>query len=243
MDMGYYLSIEALVALVTLTSLEIVLGIDNIVFIAVVAGRLPKEDRNRARLVGLSLAVFTRVMLLLVLMWFMTLTSPLFTLAGHGVSGKDLILLLGGLFLIGKATHEIHLQFIDEHHEDHPGRKRPSFWWVIVQILAIDIIFSLDSVITAVGMARNLGIMVAAILIAVGIMLIFSKVIVNFVNHYPTIRTLALSFLLLVGVMLVAEGTGRSIEKGYLYFAMAFSLFVDLLNLKLIGKPKAVEAH
>ena len=233
--MTEYLTLEALLALLTLTSLEIVLGIDNIVFIAIVAGRLPESLRERARVVGLSLAIFTRILLLLALMWFMHLTAPLFTLLAHPVTGKDIILFLGGLFLLAKATHEIHLQF-NEQEEDAVVRPAKSFSLVIVQILLIDIVFSLDSVITAVGMARALPIMIAAILISVAIMLAFSKYIVKFIHAYPSLKTLALSFLLLVGVMLVAESTGKGIEKGYLYFAMAFSLFVELMNIKLHSK-------
>lgn len=226
-----------LVALLTLTSLEIVLGIDNIVFIAIIAGRLPKELRERARIVGLALAVITRLLLLFTLSWMTSLTSPFFHVLQHGFSGRDLILLGGGLFLIYKATMEIHAKALgkDEHAnlETPSGRKKTSFFSVIVQILIVDMVFSLDSVITAVGMSNNISVMAAAVIAAVIIMLIFSGGIVRYIDRHPTVKMLALSFLLLVGFVLVAEGWGKHIEKGYIYFAMAFSLGVEVLNLRM----------
>jgi predicted tellurium resistance membrane protein TerC len=234
-----FLSVDGLVAFFTLAALEIVLGIDNIIFIAIVAGRLPAHLRERARIVGLSLAVVTRILLLLTLTTIMKLSTPLFHLAGHGFSGRHIILFLGGLFLIAKATHEIHVK-LEEAGEAESEMKKgaSSFWPVILQILLIDIIFSLDSVITAVGMVSNLWIMVAAIIASVIVMLVFSKAIVNFIERHPTIKMLALSFLILVGVLLVAESFGKHIEKGYIYFAMAFSLGVETLNIKLKANKK-----
>jgi predicted tellurium resistance membrane protein TerC len=223
---------ESLIAFLTLTSLETVLGIDNVIFIAIVAGRLPAEQRDKARMLGLTLAVVTRILLLYTLSWMMRLTDDLFFIGSHGVSGKDLILLGGGLFLIAKATHEIHVKLEEGGHSDLERPKSAKFWGVIAQILLIDIIFSLDSVVTAVGMVNNLPIMVTAIIVSIGVMLIFSKTIVSFIERHPTIKMLALSFLILIGVMLVAEGCGKHIEKGYIYFAMAFSLMVETLNIR-----------
>lgn len=232
-------TLEGLVALLTLTSLETVLGIDNIVFIAIVAGRLPAELRDKARVVGLSLAVVTRIMLLLTLSFLMKLTEPLFHVAAHGVSGKDLILLIGGGFLIAKSTHEIHLKLEEVGEERDETKAAGSFLAVLAQILMIDLIFSLDSVITAVGMVNNISIMVTAVILSIGIMLAFSKSIVSFIERHPTVKMLALSFLILIGVLLVAEGCGKHIEKGYVYFAMAFSLAVELLNIKATARRKA----
>ncbi|MCB2193935.1 MAG: TerC family protein, partial [Deltaproteobacteria bacterium] len=213
---------EALVALAALTSLEVVLGIDNVVFIAVLAGRLPASRQATARRLGLSLAMFTRIALLFAISWTLSLTTPLFKMFSHAVSWRDLILLGGGLFLIVKATHEIFAQM--ETHDPHqPKAKAASFWGVIVQIGLLDMIFSLDSVITAVGMARQIWVMVVAIVLAVVIMLIFSGVVSRFIERHPSFRVLALAFLLLVGVMLTAEGMGQHIDRGYIYFAMAFS--------------------
>lgn len=242
------------IALVTLTLLEIVLGIDNIVFIAILSGKLPREQQQRARTTGLSLALITRILLLLSLGWVMSLREPLFRIGpaplpidpvGHatgahlpdpwGISGRDLILILGGLFLMYKSTHEIHEKLEGE--EGHTStRVAPSFSAVIVQILLLDIVFSLDSVITAVGMANQIGVMVAAVIIAVGVMLVYSKKISDFVEHHPTVKMLALSFLLLIGVNLLAEGFDQHIEKGYTYFAMGFAVFVEMLNLKMKSK-------
>jgi predicted tellurium resistance membrane protein TerC len=219
------------VALLTLTVLEIVLGIDNIVFISILAGKLPAAQQARARTLGLALAMFTRVLLLLALAWMVRLTAPLFELLGHGVSGRDLILIGGGLFLVAKSTSEIHHKLEGEDRTEVRGA--PSFRSVIVQILLLDIVFSLDSVITAVGMVDQVGVMIAAVIIAVGVMLVSAGAIGGFVDRHPTIKMLALSFLLLIGVTLIAEGFGQHVAKGYIYFAMGFSVFVELLNLKL----------
>ncbi|MFH1138964.1 MAG: TerC family protein [Pseudomonadota bacterium] len=223
---------ENLIALLTLTVLEIVLGIDNIVFISILTGKLNPSVQQKARRLGLFLAMFMRIGLLLGLSWVMKLTAPLFAALGHEVSGRDLILLGGGLFLIGKSTFEIHDSL--EAPEEPPGRRKTasSFASAIFQIMALDMIFSLDSVITAVGMARRVEIMIAAIVIAVGVMMVFASAVGDFIHKHPTLKMLALSFLLLIGVMLVAEGFGRHIERGYIYFAMGFSLAVELLNMK-----------
>ncbi|MCF8065393.1 MAG: TerC family protein [Desulfarculaceae bacterium] len=233
--MAELFSWEALAALAALTSLEIVLGIDNVVFIAVLAERLPAPRQAPARRLGLALAMLTRIALLFAITWTLSLTTPLFQMLGHVVSWRDVILLGGGLFLIIKATHEIFAQM--ETHDPHqPGVKAVSFWGVITQIALLDMIFSLDSVITAVGMARQLWVMVVAIVLAVAIMLIFAGVVSRFIQRHPSFRVLALAFLLLVGVMLTAEGMGQHIDRGYIYFAMAFSLSVELLNLKIQAK-------
>ena len=230
------------ISLLTLTGLEIVLGIDNVIFISILAGKLPAHQQARARKLGLSLALITRIALLCSLAWMMRLTAPLFELFGHGVSGRDLILLVGGLFLLGKSTHEIHGKLEGE--DGHTtARIAPSFSSVIVQILLLDIVFSLDSVITAVGMANLLGVMIAAVIIAIIVMLIFAGPISAFVDRHPTIKMLALSFLLLIGVTLVADGLGHHIPKGYIYFSMAFSLGVEMLNLRLRAKPQPVSLH
>jgi predicted tellurium resistance membrane protein TerC len=226
------ISFDGLVALTTLTTLEIVLGIDNIVFIAVVAGKLPPELRDRARLIGLSLAIVTRLLLLFLLSWLASLTAPLISVLNKRFSGRDLILLFGGLFLIYKATREIHSRTEGTAEETNQEISGKGFSQVIVQILLIDLIFSLDSVITAVGMTDQILIMSTAVILAVLVMLAFSKFIVDFISRHPTVKMLALSFLLLIGVLLVMEGWGHHIEKGYIYFAMAFSLFVELLNLR-----------
>jgi predicted tellurium resistance membrane protein TerC len=226
---------EGWIALLTLTVLEIVLGIDNIVFISILAGKLRPDQRERARRLGLSLAMIIRILLLLSITWVMGLTAPLFALFGHDVSGRDAILLIGGLFLIGKSTHEIHSNLEgDEGHEG--GRAAASFVSTIVQILLLDIVFSLDSVITAVGMADDVSIMILAVIIAVGVMLVASGAISSFVQRHPTVKMLALSFLLLIGVSLMADGFGQHIEKGYIYFAMGFSVFVEMINLKVRAK-------
>ena len=231
---------ESLIALLTLTVLEIVLGIDNIIFISILSGKLPKEQQNKARLTGLSLAMITRILLLFSIVWIMKLTLPLFTVLGKEISGRDIILVAGGLFLIGKSTFEIHdkLEGVESHKS---GRVVKSFANVIVQILLLDIVFSLDSVITAVGMAQELIIMVLAVIIAIVVMMVSSKGISDFVEKHPTVKMLALSFLLLIGVSLIAEGFQQHIPKGYIYFAMAFSVFVEMLNLKMKVKTKPVE--
>ncbi|MSU49618.1 MAG: TerC family protein [Opitutus sp.] len=236
------------ISLLTLTGLEIVLGIDNVIFIAILAGKLPAEQQETARKLGLSLALITRVMLLMSLTWIMGLTSPLFTLPvmQREISGRDLVLLLGGLFLIWKSVKEVHEKLEENDGHATAGRGRASFASIIAQILILDIVFSLDSVITAVGMADNLGVMIAAVVIALGVMLVFAGSISDFVNRHPTLKMLALSFLILIGVTLVGEGLGQHIPKGYIYFSMAFAFGVEMLNLKLRskqGKPRPVELH
>ena len=227
---------QAWIALLTLTALEIVLGVDNVVFISILSGKLPPETREKARKLGLSLAMLLRILLLLSISWVVQLTDPLFAIAGKEISGRDLILLIGGLFLLWKATHEMH-GTLEGDHGDTSKRVPASFGSVIFQILLLDIVFSLDSVITAVGMADDIGVMITAVVIAVGFMLFFSKAISGFVNKHPTVKMLALSFLLLIGVSLVAEGLGFHIPKGYIYFSMAFSLFVEVMNIRL-RRPK-----
>lgn len=227
-------TLDNFTAFLTLTALEVVLGIDNIVFIAIVAGRLPENQRDRARQIGLTLAIVTRLLLLCSLSWLMGLTGGLIEVAGKSLSGKDLILLLGGLFLIAKSTKEIHHKF--EAVEAKSENLKPevaSFSSIIAQILLIDIIFSLDSVITAVGMVKSLVVMGAAVVVAVIIMLVFSKAIVAFIERHPTVKMLALAFLILIGVLLVAEGFHQEFDRGYVYFAMAFALLVEMLNINL----------
>lgn len=230
---------QSWVALVTLTVLEIVLGIDNIIFISILSGKLPREQQPRARSVGLSLAMLTRIALLFSLTWVMRLTEPLFVLLAQEISGRDLILMFGGLFLVAKSTHEIHNKLEGEEGETSK-RIKPSFASIIVQIMLLDVVFSLDSVITAVGMVGNIAIMVTAIVIAVGFMLVFAGPISDFVHKHPTIKILALAFLLLIGVTLIAEGFHQHISKGYIYFAMAFSVFVEMLNLRFRKKVAPV---
>jgi len=220
------------IALLTLTALEIVLGIDNIIFISILAGKLPPSQQQRARTIGLALAMLTRLALLFSLTWIMQLTKPWFSVLNQEISGRDLILIFGGLFLLAKSTMEIHDKLEGE--EEGNGRRAArSFWSTIVQIMLLDIVFSLDSVITAIGMVDQLAVMVAAVVIAVGFMLVFAGAVSNFVEKHPTIKMLALSFLLLIGLALIGEGFDMHIPKGYIYFAMAFSVFVELLNLKL----------
>lgn len=220
------------IAFTTLTALELVLGIDNVVFISILAGKLPADQQKKARTLGLALAMFTRIALLFSLSWMIRLTAPLFAVLGNEISGRDLILIAGGLFLLGKSTHEIHQKL--EGDEGHASaRVKPSFTSVIVQILLLDVVFSLDSVITAVGMVNEIEIMIAAVVVAIVFMIAFAGPISNFVERRPTVKMLALSFLLLIGMTLVADGLGQHIPKGYIYFAMAFSVFVELLNLKL----------
>jgi len=225
------------VALLTLTALEIVLGIDNIIFISILAGKLPPEQQNRARVVGLGAAMVMRILLLFAISWVIGLTAPLFEVVGMEISGRDLILIGGGLFLLGQSTLEIHGKLEGEEHASGGGARVTSFASVIIQIMLLDIVFSLDSVITAVGMAEDLWVMIAAVVIAVGVMLLSSGFISDFVNRHPTVKILALSFLLLIGTSLVAEGLEFHIPKGYIYFAMAFSVFVEVINLRIRGKP------
>jgi predicted tellurium resistance membrane protein TerC len=219
------------VAFATLTVLEIVLGIDNIVFIAILAGKLPVEQQARARTLGLALAMITRILLLLALAWLVGLTAPLFEIMGQEISGRDLILIAGGLFLVAKSTREVHHKLEGEDRTEF--RRPPSFAGVIIQILLLDIVFSLDSVITAVGMVDEVPVMIAAVIVAVAVMLVSAGRIGRFVEQHPTVKMLALSFLLLIGVTLIAEGFDQHISKGYIYFAMGFSVFVEMLNLRL----------
>jgi predicted tellurium resistance membrane protein TerC len=223
---------EVWIALVTLTALEIVLGIDNIIFISILAGKLPPADRGRARTMGLAAAMVSRIALLFSLTWVMRLTMPLFEAVGRGFSGRDLILVAGGLFLLAKSTHEIHSN-VEEGGAHVDEKRATSFAGVIAQIFVLDIVFSLDSVITAIGMADQLWVMIAAVVVAVVFMMAFSGVISEFVHRHPTIKMLALAFLLMIGLSLVAEGLGQHIPKGYIYFAMAFSVFVEVLNLRV----------
>ena len=231
------------IAFVTLSALEIVLGIDNIIFISILANRLPVEQRARARNLGLGLALLSRLALLFSIVWIMGLTEPLFTVFGNEISGRDIILIVGGLFLIGKAVFELHHKL--EGHEATSGPKKAvaSMGGVLLQILLIDIVFSLDSVITAVGMVDVIGVMVAAMILAVTVMLLSAGPLSRFIERHPTITVLALSFLIVIGVNLVAEGLGQHIPKGYTYFAMAFAVAVEMLNLKVRGQPAPVHLH
>ena len=233
---------QAWVAFLTLLALEIVLGIDNIIFISILAGKLPAEQQTRARYIGLGLALILRVILLFSLSWVIGLTAPLFGVLGQEISGRDLILLLGGLFLLGKATFEIHDSLEGE--EGHASKRvKANFTSVIIQIILLDAVFSLDSVITAVGMVNQIGIMIAAVVVAIGIMMLFAAPVSGFVHKHPTIKMLALSFLLLIGLTLIVEGFDIHIPKGYIYFAMGFSVFVEFLNLRLRKKSVPVNFH
>ena len=234
-----WLSPEILIALATLTFLEIVLGVDNIIFISILSGKLPAEQQQKARRIGLLLAMGTRILLLFSLAWVIRLTAPLFTVIGQEISGRDLILILGGLFLLGKSTHEIHERLEGE--EGHGSAKTAaSFTSVLIQIALLDIVFSLDSVITAVGMVDELWVMVTAVVISVVIMMVAAEPISAFVHRHPTVKMLALSFLLLIGMSLVAEGFDHHIPKGYVYFAMGFSVFVEAINLRVRKKAEPV---
>jgi predicted tellurium resistance membrane protein TerC len=234
---------DAWIGLLTLTFMEIVLGIDNIIFISILAGKLPAEQQARARQTGLALALVIRILLLLTVSWIARLTQPWFTIMGLDISGRDLILLGGGLFLLAKATHEIHVRLEGE--TGHESAKvAPSFNAVIAQILLLDVVFSLDSVITAVGMVEDIMVMIIAVVIAITIMLLSATRISDFVNKHPTVKMLALSFLLLIGFMLMLEGLHQHVPKGYIYFAIGFSVFVEMLNLRMRGKTSApVELH
>lgn len=238
--MAWITSPEAWIALVTLTVLEIVLGIDNIVFISILSEKLPEEQEALGRRIGLIMAMVTRLILLSLIAWLTRLTAPLFEVLGQPISGRDLILMAGGLFLLGKSTFEIHERL--EGVEGHASQKvPPSLTGVIIQIMLLDIVFSLDSVITAVGMADDLAIMIIAVIIAVGIMLFAAGPISDFIDERPTLKILALSFLLLIGFSLVAEGLGLHIPKGYIYFAMGFSIFVEMINLRIREKREPVK--
>src|SRR3954471_1568999 len=241
--MDLLLDPQAWIALATLTALEIVLGVDNIIFISILVGRLPPQQRQRARVVGLALAMLTRILLLLTLTWIMTLTRPLFEAAGRSVSGRDVILFSGGLFLLWKSVHEIH-NALEGEADPGGGAARAGFAAVIAQIAVIDIVFSLDSVITAVGMVDQVPVMVAAIVLAVLVMMFAARPIGEFVDRHPTIKMLALSFLILVGFALIAEGFNVHVPKGYIYFAMAFSVGVEMLNLRVRARRGApVQLH
>jgi len=230
------------ISLGTLTFMEIILGVDNIIFITILAGKLPAEQQAKARQLGLSLALITRILLLCGISWMARLVTPLFDVMGHGFSGRDLILLAGGLFLMAKSTFEIH-EKLEGADGEIDAKPKGGFTGVIFQIILLDIVFSLDSVITAVGMTNNLPVMIVAVIAAMGVMLVFAGSIGDFVHRHPTIKMLALSFLLLIGVMLVAEGCHQHIPKGYIYFAMAFSVMVEMLNLKLRKNAKPVELN
>jgi predicted tellurium resistance membrane protein TerC len=244
MDFSWLADPSVWIAFATLTVLELVLGIDNVIFISILAGKLPPDQQAKARYIGLSLALIMRVILLFSLSWVMSLTAPLFTLpiVNHAVSGRDLILIIGGLFLIAKSTHEIHGSLEGE--EGHASKKvYASFASVIVQITLLDLVFSLDSVITAIGMVNQISIMIAAVVISIIAMMMFAGPIGAFVQRHPTVKMLALAFLLLIGVMLLAEGFHQKIPKGYIYFAMAFSVMVELLNMRLRRKADPVHLH
>ena len=231
--MEWFSDPHAWLALVTLTALEIVLGIDNIIFISILTGKLPEQQRPKAQKIGLALAMLTRLLLLFSLTWIMRLTEPFFSILGHDVSGRDIILIVGGLFLLAKSTMEIHDKLEGEEHHSSEGKSGATFRGVVIQIMFLDIVFSLDSVITAVGMASQLAVMATAVILSVGVMLFFAGAVSAFVDRHPTIKVLALSFLLLIGVSLVADGMAFHIPKGYIYFAMAFSVFVEMINLKV----------
>lgn len=231
--MSELLTAEAALALVTLTALEIVLGIDNIIFISILAGKLPADSQGRARTIGLALAMGTRILLLLSLTWIMQLTSPLFSIFGQAFSGRDMILGLGGLFLIWKSVKEIHERVEGDEHKEQTGPDRVTFQGVLIQIALLDIVFSLDSVITAVGMANQIAVMIAAVVIAVAFMMFAAGPVSRFIEHHPTLKILALSFLLLIGVTLIGESLEFHIPKGYIYFAMAFAVFVEMINLRV----------
>ena len=231
---------EGWIALITLTVLEIVLGVDNIIFISILSGKLPPSQQDKARRIGLMLAMLMRIALLFSIAWVTRLTEPLFSVFGHGVSGRDLVLILGGLFLLAKSTHEIHENLEGEgaHGE---AKAVASFAGVLVQIMLLDIVFSLDSVITAIGMADQLSIMIIAVMVAVGVMMVAAGSISRFVERHPTVKMLALSFLLLIGTSLILDGVGQHVPKGYVYFAMGFSVFVEMINLRIRGKAEPVE--
>jgi len=240
--MDAFLTTDGLLALVTLTFLEIILGVDNVIFLSILSSKLPPHQQDSARRVGLVAAMAMRILLLLSIAWIIRLTAPLFSVVGQDISGRDIILIGGGLFLLGKATVEIHERLEGE--EGHSSaRVTPSFASVIIQIMLLDIVFSLDSVITAVGMADDVSVMIAAVVLAVAVMMFSAKPISAFVNRHPTVKVLALSFLLLIGVSLIGDGFGMHIPKGYIYFAMGFSVFVEMINLRVRGTAAPVHLH
>jgi predicted tellurium resistance membrane protein TerC len=240
--MHAFLTADGLIALLTLTFLEVVLGVDNVIFISILSGKLPTNQQGKARRTGLLAAMGMRILLLLSITWIMRLTHPLFSALGRDISGRDLILICGGLFLLYKATIEIHDKLEGE--EGHSSsRVTPSFGAVIVNIMLLDIVFSLDSVITAVGMADDVAIMITAVVVAVGIMMFLASPISLFVGKHPTVKVLALSFLLMIGVALIGDGLGFHIPKGYIYFAMGFSVFVEVINLRVRAKSTPVKLH
>jgi predicted tellurium resistance membrane protein TerC len=236
----FLLSPEIWIAFLTLTALELVLGIDNIIFISILVDKLPRERQEMARRIGLFLAMFMRIGLLLVLSWIVGLTEPVLTLFGYGISGRDMILIAGGLFLIWKSTGEVH-QLLEGEEGSESHKVASSFAGVIAQIIVIDLVFSLDSIITAVGMVSQVGVMIAAVVASVGLMMLFARSIGEFVSSHPTIKMLALSFLVVVGVVLIADGFGHHVPKGYIYFAMAFSVGVEMLNIRMRKKVKPVD--
>ncbi len=238
-DLSWFTSPEAWVALLTLTVMEIVLGIDNIVFISILVDKLPVAERPRARFLGLAFAMVTRILLLLSISWVMQLKNPLVTVLAHDISGKDLILILGGLFLLWKSTKELHHKIEGQEEEAHStGKAKAALGAILFQIALLDIVFSLDSVITAVGMVDQVSIMILAVMIAVGFMMIFAGSVSDFISRHPTVKVLALSFLLLIGTTLIAEGFHVHFEKGFVYFAMAFSVFVEMLNVRMKNKAQ-----
>ncbi len=234
---------EIYISLLTLTAMEVVLGIDNVIFISILAGKLPPEQQPAARRFGLALALVLRLALLFAISWVMGLTAPLFSVLDKAFSGRDLILLGGGLFLVGKATHQIHDKLEIAREERSRSSGGSAFWLILAQILVLDVVFSLDSVITAVGMAQHVPVMIVAMVISVAVMLAFAGRIGEFVNRHPSMKILALSFLLLIGVMLIADGMGQHIGKGYIYFAMAFSLGIEILNMRIRRKKAPVVLH
>lgn len=234
-------SLSSLVPFLTLCALELVLGIDNVIFISILSAKLPKEQQQKARTIGLALAVITRICLLLSISWVIGLTAPLFTLFDVSISGRSLILLIGGLFLIAKSTHEIHQKLEADNEVTDASQIPTKFVGVIVQILLLDVVFSLDSVITAVGMVSNVSIMIAAVVVSTFVMIFTARPVSEFVERHPTVKILALSFLLLIGVTLIAEGFNQHISKGYIYFSMAFSLFVETLNINMKKKTDHVQ--
>jgi predicted tellurium resistance membrane protein TerC len=241
-DFSVFQSAEGWISLLSLSAMEIVLGIDNIVFLSILSGKLPVEQQPKARRLGLILALVMRLGLLFTISWMMRLTAPLFSVLGNEISGRDLILLVGGLFLVGKSVHEIHDKLEVQHEPSGVPARGASFAVILAQIVLLDIVFSLDSVITAVGMAPSIVVMMLAMIIAMGVMLVFAAPIGNFVERHPTMKILALSFLMLIGVVLIADGMGQHISKGYIYFAMTFALLVEMVNMRM-RRAAPVQLH